>query len=66
MCFVTQVGENAVLRADAVILEHRDRANRIPHVFPHRFDYVAVALVPFYGFETFFLGQKYNPQNEQR
>ena len=47
MCFVTQVGENAVLRADAVILEHRDRANRIPHVFPHRFDYVAVALMAF-------------------
>ena len=57
MCFITKVGENAVLRPDAVILECRDRAYRNPHVFPHRFDYVAPALVAFLGSETSFLGQ---------
>ena len=66
MCFITQLGKNAVLRPDAVILECRDRAYRNPHVFPHQFDYVASALVAFLGSETSFLGQEYHPQNEQR
>ena len=47
MCFITLVGENAVFRPDAVILERRDRAYRNPHVFPRRFDYVALVLGAF-------------------
>ena len=58
--------ENAALRPDAVSMEHRDRAHRIPHVFLHRFSYLALVLVQFWGLEDFSLGQQHSPQNEQR
>ena len=51
--------ENAVLRPDAVFMEHHDHAHRIPHVFLHRFGYVTLALVSFWGFEDLSLGQQH-------
>ena len=63
---MTYIVENAVLRPDPVVLEHCDRAHRIPHVFPHRKGYLALALVLFWGFEDLSLGQQHCPQNEQR
>ena len=62
---ITLAVENATFRPDAVFMEHRDRAHRIPHVFLHRFGYVALALVSFWGFEYFSLGQHHFPQIEQ-
>ena len=63
---MTYIVENAVLRPDPVFLEDRGRAHRIPHVFLHRFSYLALVLVQFWGLEDFSLGQQHCPQNEQR
>ena len=62
---MTYIVENAVLRPDPIFLEDRGRAHRIPHVFLHRFGYVALALVSFWGFKDFSLGQHHFPQIEQ-